>query len=114
MARFSLAALAALDRSAVTALWMTTTDAARMLGITRQGVWWLVKEHTLSGIRTVSGQLLVRQDVVRELLLERARARLRRRPAVLRAAHLRLVEAAREPRQLELFTARGGVSPAAA
>jgi hypothetical protein len=114
MARFSLAALAALDRSAVTRLWMTTRDAARMLGISRFGVWWLARKGDLPGERTVSGQWLFRQDVVRALRDSRAQARLRRRPAVLRAARLRLVAAQTDPRQLELFTAHGGVVPAVA
>jgi hypothetical protein len=43
-----------------------------------------------------------------------ATARTRRRPAVLRAAYLRLVHRQTEPRQLELFTARGGVAKASA
>lgn len=114
MARFSLAALAALDRSAVKRLWMTTRDAARKLRVHRNTVRWFVAEGVLWGERTVSGQWLFRQDVVDALMQARAQASLRRRPAVLRAAHLRLVHGRTEPRQLELFTARGGVTTAAA
>jgi excisionase family DNA binding protein len=114
MARFSLAALAALDRSAVNRLWMTTADAARVLAVTRQAVTWLAREGVLMGERTVSGQWLFRRATVWELMEARAKARLFSRAAVWRASHLRLVHAAREPRQLALFTAHGGVASAAA
>jgi hypothetical protein len=112
MARVSLTALRALDRAAAQRLWMTTRDAARLLDLSRFGVWWLTRNGDLRGERTVSGQWLFRKDVVVALRDARAEARLRRRPAVLRAAHLRLVQRP-APRQLELFTARGGVVPAA-
>jgi excisionase family DNA binding protein len=113
MAHASLAALAALDRAALDRMWMTTRDAAKVLRVHRNTVRWLAAIGALAGERTVGGQWLFRHATVRALLEARAQASLRRRPAVWRAAHLRLVHRQIAPRQLELFTARGGVAPAA-
>jgi hypothetical protein len=84
-----------------------------MLRVSREAVRLMAHAGVLMGERTVSGQWLFRQSVVMELVVARAKASVRSRAAVYRSAHLRLVHRQIAPRQLELFTARGGVAPAA-
>lgn len=99
MARFSVTPVSAVARGQKSR-WLTTMDAARMLQLTRWGVWWLARQRDLEVERTASGQLLFHRKAVEELVLKRAEARLRRRPEVLRG--LRLVHNNVEPQQLVL------------
>jgi hypothetical protein len=96
MARFSVAPAF----RAAASLWLATADVARMLQMSRYGVWWLAKTGGLPCVRTPSGQLLFLRSVVLEVVERRAKARVRSRDEVYRA--LRIVRARSEPRQLAL------------
>jgi len=56
--------------------WLTTGDAARMLGVTVHGVRWLSRTGRLTHLRTQSGQRLYRKGDVLRLVEKRAQARL--------------------------------------
>ncbi len=86
--------------------WLTTGDAARMLGVTADGVRWLARNQRLACLRTHSGQWLFRQSDVLHLVEQRAKARICSRPAMLRAVRPQMLRARLEPRQLSLFRPR--------
>ena len=46
--------------------WLTTGDAASKLGLSRQGVVWLLENRRLRGARTALGWLVDPRDVERE------------------------------------------------
>jgi hypothetical protein len=78
-----------------------------MLQVTRNGVRWLVREQQLACEWTHSGRRLFRRGVVRQLVDQRAEARILSRAAHLVAVRPRMVRAGLEPRQLALdFSAR--------
>jgi len=54
--------------------WLTTGDAASKLGMSRQGVVWLLQNRRLRGVRTALGWLCDPADVER-LAQERAQQR---------------------------------------
>jgi hypothetical protein len=99
-------------RSLQRAEWLTTGDAARMLGVSRWGVRWLVLEaKQLVAARTRSGQWLFRRGDVLRLVEQRALARVRTRAEVW--ASLRVLRSTAEPRQL-LLPFQGAVRRSAA
>lgn len=83
---------------------MTTGDAAQMLGLTRNGVRYLVREGQLPCERTAKGWRLFRRRDVRQCGVVRLDARARTRDAQLRAVRVRMLKAGYEPRQLKLFS----------
>lgn len=97
------------DRILAEATWLTASDAARLLQMTRFGVHYLARSGQLAFERTFSGQRLFRYGLVRKLANKRAEARMRRRGEYLAAVRVRMLKAlaAGEARQLSLdFSAR--------
>lgn len=68
---------------------LTTGDAARLLGLTMNGVRWLERTHQLECERTLSGRRLFPLRAVEDLVVARARRRHRQlamiRPRMARA-----------------------------
>lgn len=54
--------------------WLTTGQAASRLGMSRQGVVWLIEERKLRAANTALGRLVAPEDVER-LRRERAQQR---------------------------------------
>jgi hypothetical protein len=74
--------------------WLTTSDVARMLGITVYGVRWLARNGRLVHEATASGQRVFRQSDVLAVVEHRAKTRLTGVPEA------RVIGG---PRQLSLF-----------
>jgi excisionase family DNA binding protein len=53
---------------------LTPGEAARVLGVTRQGVLWLVQTRRLRARRTVGGKWIITSEALRELLRQREAA----------------------------------------
>jgi Helix-turn-helix domain len=90
------------DRSRQEFHWLTTADVARRLGLTKNGVRWLVRTGQLACEWTRSGQRLWRYGEVQRCLTERADARARSRRERLAAVRVRMLKARLEPRQVRL------------
>jgi hypothetical protein len=89
-------------KTAVTVLWLTTADVARMLDLSAAGVRWLARDGRLASERTVSGQRLFRPTEVQRFAERRMRARL----TGLAGRRTKRWSGGRgEPRQLPLFGA---------
>jgi len=78
--------------------WVTTSTAAKVLGVTPRGVRWLAREQRLPCNRTPSGQWLFWRLALIQILKERATSHMQSRQeflATVRPQMLRVVE----PRQ---------------
>jgi len=93
----------AYDRLADGRMWLTTGDAAKLLGLTREGVRFLVRDHQLACEYAASGQRLFRRGDVRRVLIQRTEDRARHRASVLQAVRVHMLKVPHEPRQLALF-----------
>lgn len=80
-------------------VWLTTGDAARVLRVSRQAVWQFVKKGLLACERTLRGQVLFRQDDVRELATARVDAAL----VTVRPSRIVTRCGLARPRQQKLF-----------
>lgn len=83
--------------------WLTTSDVAKLLGVTARWVRWLARHHELACDMTESGIRIFRRDDVRHLLIARTEARARSRPAQLQAVRVRMLKAGYEPRQMNFL-----------
>jgi excisionase family DNA binding protein len=90
------------ELEAVSRKWFTTTDVARALNLTTEGVRHLVRDQQLACTRTRSKRRLFREEDVLRLAAARDRARLRG-VRVLRPKKFGLRDG---PRQLPLFGLR--------
>jgi hypothetical protein len=86
---------------------LTTSDAAKVLGLSRGGVWHLVREGDLVCEPTRSGQAIFHSGDVQRCLLKRADARSRPRSEVLATIHLRMIKAGIDPVQLSFLKGPG-------
>ena len=86
---------------------LSTSDVAKVLGLTRHGVRWLVQQGDLTCERMRSGQWVFHNGDVQRCELRRGEARSRRRADVLASLHLRMVKAGIEPVQLSFFSGPG-------
>ncbi len=86
---------------------LTTSDAAKLLGLSRGGVWHLVRAGDLACEATRSGQLIFHSGDVQRCLLKRADARSRPRGELLAMVHLRMVKAGIDPVQLSFLKGPG-------
>jgi len=87
--------------------WVTTSTAAKVLGVTPRGVRWLAREQRLPCNRTPSGQWLFWRLALIQILKERAKAHMQSRQeflATVRPQMLRVVE----PRQARFRLGRQG------
>lgn len=85
------------------ARFLTTSDAAKALGLSRSGVRKLVRRGDLRCERTRSGQWIFHIGDVQRCSLQRADDRTRSREAVLARIHLKMAKAGIEPQQLSFF-----------
>lgn len=87
-------------------MWLTTADVARLLNVTPQWVRWLARHGELSCEITEAGQRIFHRSTVRHVLIARAEAEARSRPAQLKAVRVQMLKAGLEPRQPSLFGPR--------
>lgn len=74
-------------------LLLTMDDAARLVGITRQGMRKLARARALPNERTLGGQYLFRYSDVDTLVVRRAQARARQRHPMLLVVRPRMAKA---------------------
>lgn len=74
-------------------MWLTLTDAARLLGVTRHGMRWLALEKVLRSERTLGGQYLFRYADVDVLVVQRAKRQARQRHPALAQIRPRMATA---------------------
>jgi prophage antirepressor-like protein len=88
--------------------WLTTSDVARMLGVTADGVRWLTNHDGLTCERTHSGQRLFSEREVLRVVEQRAKARIRSRQELLATVRPQMVRAGLAPRQARFRLVRSG------
>ena len=84
-------------------MWLTTADAAKVLGVTRQWVGTIAQRGELRGELTRSGQWIFRRTDVHDALIARQEAKARSRSAKLAAVRLTMLTVGWEPRQMSLL-----------
>jgi hypothetical protein len=88
---------------------LTTAGAARLLGLSVQGVLWLVAQGLLrcepaeSGVDAAHLRIFHRAEVQR-VLVQRREAATTNRAARLRAVRIRMLKADYQPRQMDLLS----------
>ncbi len=82
---------------------LTSSDAAKVLGLHRRTVRKLARRGDLGFERTRSGQFIFRIGEVQRCCLQRADARTRSRAETLVRIHLQMAKAGIEPQQLSFL-----------